>query len=211
MTCKVCLKSNETGAIKFFINIWTTDQHYPLQSSSRGKPHTAAVVAPTPGINAGSLNVEVPSAGLSRRFGCFPQFQNDDLWGGIWVSGKGMSHGLRSGEYGDCRTTGMPFLVKKNSFTEVAVWQGALSWCTIQVSAISGRTRWTLFFWFVQGPHDGTDHSDCQTSIRSHESPHFGHIFFRFWSASSSRTRFVFHTLTAIQKCFMPPKNLCPW
>ena len=26
----------------------------------------------------------------------------------------------------------------------------------------------------------------------------------------SSRTRFVFHTLTATQKCFMPPKNLCP-
>jgi len=25
-----------------------------------------------------------------------------------------------------------------------------------------------------------TDHSDCQTSIRSHESPHFCHIFVRF-------------------------------
>ena len=32
-----------------------------------------------------------------------------------------------------------------------------------------------------------------------------------FWRARSSRTRFVFHTLTAIQKCFTPPKNLCPW
>ena len=56
-----------------------------------------------------------------------------------------------------------------------------------------------------------TDHSDCQTSIRSHESPHFCHIFVRFWRARSSRTRFIFHTRTAIQKCFMPPKNLCPW
>jgi hypothetical protein len=25
-----------------------------------------------------------------------------------------------------------------------------------------------------------TDHSDCQRPIISHESPHFGHIFFRF-------------------------------
>jgi hypothetical protein len=25
-----------------------------------------------------------------------------------------------------------------------------------------------------------TDHSDCQTSIRSHDSAHFGHIFFLF-------------------------------
>jgi len=25
-----------------------------------------------------------------------------------------------------------------------------------------------------------TDHSDCQTSIRPHEIPHFGHIFVRF-------------------------------
>jgi hypothetical protein len=47
--------------------------------------------------------------------------------------------------------------------------------------------------------HLTTDHSDCQTSIRPHNSPHFGHIFLRFWRAKSSRTRFVFHTLTAIQ------------
>ena len=53
--------------------------------------------------------------------------------------------------------------------------------------------------------------SFCQTSIRPHEIPHFGHIFVHFWRARSSTTRFVFHTLTAIQKCFMPPKNLCPW
>ena len=77
---KVCLKSNETGAIKFFfIKNWTINQHYPLQSSSLGKPHTAGDVAPTPGSNAGSLHVEAPSAGLSRPFGCCLQFQNDDL------------------------------------------------------------------------------------------------------------------------------------
>ena len=26
----------------------------------------------------------------------------------------------------------------------MAVWQGALSWCSSQVSSVSGRTRWTL-------------------------------------------------------------------
>ena len=85
---QVCLKSNETGDINFFINSWTTNQHYPLQSSSPGKPHTAADVAPTHGSSAASLHVQVPSAGLSRPFGCCPQFQNDELWGGIWVSEK---------------------------------------------------------------------------------------------------------------------------
>ena len=89
---KVCLKSNETGAILFFINNWTTNQHYPFRSSSFGKPYTAAEVIPPPGSCAGSLHEEVPTAGLSRPFGCCPQFQNDDLWGGIWVSGKGISH-----------------------------------------------------------------------------------------------------------------------
>jgi len=36
---EVCLKSNETGAINFFINNRTTNEHNPLQSSSLGKPH----------------------------------------------------------------------------------------------------------------------------------------------------------------------------
>jgi hypothetical protein len=44
-----------------------------------------------------------------------------------------------------------------------------------------------------------TKWSDCQTSIRLHKSPHIGLIFFRFWSARSSRTRPVFHNRTAIQ------------
>ena len=73
----------------FLIKNWTINQHYPLQSRSFGKPHTAGDVAPTPGSSAGSVHVELPSAGLLRHFGCCPQFQNDDLWGGIWVSGKG--------------------------------------------------------------------------------------------------------------------------
>ena len=67
---KVCLKSNKIGAIKFFIDNRTKNQHYPLQSSSFGKPHTAGDIAPTPGSSAGSLHVEVPSARLSQPFGC---------------------------------------------------------------------------------------------------------------------------------------------
>ena len=129
----------------FFINNWTANQHNFLQSSSLGKPHTARDVAPTPGNSAGSLHLEVPSAVLSRTFGCCPQFQNYDIWGGIWVSGKGRSHKDSDQASRGCGTIGIPFSVKKNSFTEMAVWQGALLWCNIQVSTVSGRKRWTLF------------------------------------------------------------------
>ena len=59
-------ESNEAGAI-FFYHL-PINQHYPLQSSSLGKSHIAGDVAPTPGSSAGSLHVEVPSAGLSRPF-----------------------------------------------------------------------------------------------------------------------------------------------
>jgi hypothetical protein len=37
----------------------------------------------SPGSSAGSPHVEVPSAGLSQPFGCCPQFESDDLLGGI--------------------------------------------------------------------------------------------------------------------------------
>jgi len=33
----------------------------------------------------------------------------------------------------------------KNSQMETAVWHGALSWCSIQVHAMPGHTRATLF------------------------------------------------------------------
>ena len=69
--------------------------------------------------------------------------------------------------------------------------------------------RWKCRGRFGDSHRLTTDHSECQMLIRPHDSPHFGHIFVRFWRASSSRTRFVFHTVTAIQKCFMPDKSLC--
>jgi len=43
------------------------------------------------------------------------------------------------------------------------------------------------------------------------QKPSLGHIFVHFWRARSSRMRFIFHNLTSIQKCFMPPKKLWPW
>ena len=135
---KVCLKSNETGVIKFFINNWTANRHYPLQSSSLGKPHTAGDVASTPGSSAGILHVNVPLAGLSWPFGCCPQFQNE-WWPLRWnlsYRKRKKSHGLRSGEYGGCRTTGIPFLVK-NSFTEMAVW-----WSIVVMQHPSVRNLW---------------------------------------------------------------------
>jgi len=89
---------------------------------------------------------------------------------------------------------------------EEAVWQHAASKCPQSLARNDGP-----FFWVVQGPHNSIYHSDCQMSIRPHDSPHFGHIFVHFCCAKSSRMRFVFHTLTAIQKCFMPLKNMCPW
>ena len=53
-------ENNETDAIYFLIKHLPINQHYPLQSSSLGKPHTAGDVAPTAGSSAGSLHVEVP-------------------------------------------------------------------------------------------------------------------------------------------------------
>ena len=142
----MCLQSNETGAIKFFINNWTTNQHYLLQSSSFGKPHTARDVAPTPSSSAGSLHVQVPSAGLSQLFGCCRQFQNDDLWGGIWVSGKARSH-MASDQVsmGAAEPPEYPLWSKIPSWR----WQCDKERCrdaaSPQVSAISPRTGWTFF------------------------------------------------------------------
>ena len=122
------------------------------------------------------------------------------------------SHGLRSGEYGGCGNTEITLLTK-NSFTEMAIWQHCRDAAFKCPHSLAGHDE--PFFWVVDGLEiqiqHTTGHSDCQTLIRRHEIPHFGHIFVRFWRARSYTTRFVFHILTAIQKCFMPPKNPCPW
>ena len=56
------------GLGRSFIGHSFTNQHYPIQNRSLGKPHTTGDVAPTPGSSAGILYVEVPSAALSRPF-----------------------------------------------------------------------------------------------------------------------------------------------
>ena len=152
---EVCLKSNETGAIKFFINNWTANQHYPLQSSSVGKPHTAGDVAPTPSISAGRLHVEVPSAGLSWHFGCCPQFQNYNLWGGISVWGKGRSHtDSDQVSIGAAEPLEFPFWSKIRSRR----WQCDREHCHDAASkylqSLAGHNE--PFFWVIQGPHDST-------------------------------------------------------
>jgi hypothetical protein len=57
----VCIKSNVTGGINFFMNNWTKNQHHPLQSISLVKPQTTGDIVLTPGSSAGSLHVEVLS------------------------------------------------------------------------------------------------------------------------------------------------------
>ena len=136
------LKSNGTGAIKFIINNRTTNQHYPLQNSSLGKPHTAGDVAATPGSSAGSIHVDMPSTALSRPFGCCPQFQNDNLWGGIWVSGKVRSHtDSDQRSMGNCGTTMMPFLVK-NMFT---------GWHSVTGSVVCWPSKKEMEIWKQEG------------------------------------------------------------
>ena len=152
---KVCLKSNETGAIIFFINNWTTNQHCPLQSSSLEKPHNAGDVAPTPGNSAASFHVEVPSAGLSRPFGCCPQFQSDDLRGGIWVSGKGRSH-----TDSDQAIKGAAVPLEYNFWSKIRSWRWQCDRELCRDAApkcqqsLAGHDE--PFFWVVQGTHDST-------------------------------------------------------
>ena len=152
---EMCINSNETGAIRFLINNWTTNQHYPLQSSSLGKPYTTGGVAPPPCSSAGSLHVEVPSAALSRPFGCCPQLQNDALWGGIGVSGKGWSNtDSDQATMGTAEPLEYPFWSKLPSRR----WQCDRGRCRDAASkclqSLPGHDE--PFFWIVQGAHDST-------------------------------------------------------
>jgi hypothetical protein len=172
----MCLKINATGAIKFFlINSGTKNQHHSLlsTSSSLGKLHTARDV-PTPGSSAGS-HVEVPSAGLSRPFGCCPQFQNDYLWGGIWVARKGISH-----------TDWDQASMRAAEPLEYIFWSKHLSqrWQCERERSRHAASNCPHAQFLGQNVVDGlaiqiqltTDYCDCQTSIKPHDSPHIGHI-----------------------------------
>jgi hypothetical protein len=116
------------------------------------------------------------------------------------------SHGLRSGKYGGFGTTGLP-LFGQNFFHGDGSVDGehsrhAASKCP-HAHFLSQNVVDSLVIQ-IQLP---TDHPDCQTSIILHDSPHVIHIFFRFWRASFSRTRFIFHNLTAIQNALCRQKT----
>jgi len=96
---------------------------------------------------------------------------------------------------------GQNFIQEDGSVTRsiVVMWHSSVRnlWPdTMNLSNSNSSHYWSFWLWNVD---------------RHHEIPRFLQIFVRFWRARSSRMGFVFHTLTAIQKCFMPPKNLCPW
>jgi hypothetical protein len=186
-----------------FINNWTKHKHLPLHSSSLGKSHTAGDVISTPGSSPGSLHVEVPSAGLSRPFGCCPQFQNDDLWGGIWVPGKGRS--LTDSDQpsmGASESLKDPFWSKLRSRR----WQcdrkrsrDATSECPH--AQFLGQNVNGLVIQIQQT----TDHCDCQKSIRPHESPHFGHIYLPFLTCKVFQNEVRLSQPHGHLKCFLPP------
>jgi len=147
-------ESNETGAI-FFIYLLPIYQHHPLQSSSLGKPHTAGDIAPTPGSSVVSLHVEVPSAGLSRPFVFCPQFQNYDLWGGIWVLGKGRRH-TDSNQASMVAAEQLIYIFWPKLLSRR--WQCDSERCRDAASKcpqnLAGHDE--PFFWVVQGPQEST-------------------------------------------------------
>ena len=140
----MCLKSNETGAIKFLITTELQINIIPFKVVPLGSHTPPETLLPLPVAVLEVFMWKCSQLVCQRHFGCCPQFQNDDLWGGIWVSGKGRGQtDADQASTGAAEPQEYPFLVK-NSLMERAVWQGALSWWSIQVPAISGRTRWTL-------------------------------------------------------------------
>jgi len=55
-----------------------------------------------------------------------------------------------------------------------------------------------------------TDHSDCQTSIRSHQSTHFCHIFLRFLTCKVFQNEVSLSQCLGHRKMLYATKNLCP-
>jgi hypothetical protein len=200
---KVCLKINATGTIKFYIYSWTINQRHQLQSNYLGKPHTAGDVFTTPGSSAESLCVNA----LSLSVTTFWMLSTVPTWRPLeWnlsFEKRQKSHGLRSGEVCGCGSTGIPYLSKRRS----------QRWHCDQERSRYVASKYPHGKFVGQNVVDGlviqiqltTNHCDCQMSIKLHESPHVGHVFFRFWRARSFRTRFVFYNLTAIQNalCYL--------
>ena len=137
-------KSNETDFLLTMNFILFTNQGYPLQNSSLGQLHSDGGVSIVRS-SAGRLLLVYLSARQLRSSGYYPEYQNDALSSGFWAGGIKRSH-----KYWDPANKGAEepqecSFSAKNSLMETAVWHWALSWCSIQVRAMPGRTSATLF------------------------------------------------------------------
>ena len=115
-------------------------------------------------------------------------------------------NGLRSGEYGGCGTTAMPFLAK-TSVTEIAVWQGALgtNFAHNFFIANSFVKIWWTVVWFK---FNSLAIIRTESTVWPHKGSHYLHIVISFWSWRSSRAGFIFDGFTALWKCLKPLEHL---
>jgi hypothetical protein len=185
---KVCLTSNVTGAIEFFINNWIKNQNHLLQSNvvplgSHTQPETLFPLL------VGVLEEfmwKCPQLVCHNLLDIVYSSKNN-LWGGIWVLGKGRSHTdsdqVSMGLQNHWNTFfGQNFVHGDGSVTGSVVMMQHPS---VHLPSSLVKMSWTVW-WFKSNPW-------------SHESPHCGHIFFRFLCARSFKMRCLFHTLMGIQ------------
>jgi hypothetical protein len=195
-TYKVCLKSNATAVINFILTIELKINTIPFKIVPLGSRTPPETLFPLP---LAVLELFMLKCSQLACHDLLDVVHSSKMTALMWTLSFGKRkrpHGLWSGEYEGFGTTRIPFLVK-TSFMEMAVWLGAYPWCSIQVSACPiPRSKFRERF----GDSNSTHYRSFwqSKSIRLQESPHVVHIFRRFLSARSYRTRFIFHDLMAI-------------
>ena len=125
------------------------------------------------------------------------------LWWNFSFGNKKKSHGLRSGEYGGC---GTKFLAK-NSITEIAMWQGALSWWSIQLSAMSNssvKIWWTVVWFKFNSLAIIRTVSQRLTAQGLALSPHC----YQFLKLNVFQSGIHLYGFTALWKCLIPLERL---
>ena len=138
-------KSNETHFILTMNFIIFTNQGYPLQNSSLGQLHSDGGVVSIVRSSAGRLLPVYLSARRLHSSGYYPKYENGALSSGFWAGGIKRSHRDWDPANRGAEEPQECFFSAINSLMETAVWHGALSWCSIQVRALSGRTCAPLF------------------------------------------------------------------
>ena len=150
VTYVVWQKSNENDFLVTMNFIIFTSQGYPLKNSSLWQLHSDGGVVSIVRSSAGRLLLVYLSGRRLRSSGYYPKYQNGALSSGFWAGGIKRIHrdwdpaNKGTEEPQEC------FFFAKNSLVETAVWHGALSLCSIQVGALSGRTL-LPFSWVFQG------------------------------------------------------------